>query len=212
MPSLAYSILKFHELNDLNKMIDFAFNNDEEMDFNVIERIPDGLDIHAAPYQDAAIASYYNTLDDDGKKKLVEDLEASEFVDLDEILSEAAVQEQEQILVAEERIDLGEKYYKNLIEFGVPDAYEWTKIHWGMKGYAMNTSVDEDKHEISFMTAGKGVRALMYKLYEKAGIPFVYRYTDNEFNEYGEIVFSENGISENDVDGSWVKETFSDKQ
>jgi|SRR5690625_1543630 len=212
MAILAYSILKFHELNDLNNMIDFAFNNEEEMDFNVVERIPDGLDIHAAPYQDAAISSYYNTLDDDGKKKLAENLEDSDFVDLDEILSEAAVQEQEQILVAEERIDLGEKYYKNLIEFGVPDAYEWTKIHWGMKGYAMDTSVDEDKQEISFMTAGKGIRALMYKLYEKADIPFVYRYTDNAFNEYGEIVFSENGISENDVDAAWVKETFADKQ
>src|SRR5699024_12469042 len=107
MPILAYSILKFHELNDLNDMIDFAFNNDDEMDFNVIERIPGRLDVHAAPYQDAAIASYYNTLGDAGKKKLVEDLEDSDFVDLDEILSEAAVQEHEQILVAEERIDLG---------------------------------------------------------------------------------------------------------
>ena len=212
MAILAYSILKFHELNDLNNMIDLAFNNDGEMDFNVIERIPGGLDIHAAPYQDAAISSYYNTLDDDEKKKLVENLEDSDFVDLDEILSEAAVQEQEQILVAEERIDLGEKYYKNLIEFGVPDAYEWTKIHWGMKGYAMDTNVDEDKHEISFMTAGKGIRALMYKLHEKADIPFVYRYTDNAFNEYGEIVFSGSGISENDVDATWVKETFADKQ
>src|SRR5699024_11257438 len=97
------------------------------------------------PYQDAAISSYYNTLDDDGKKKLAENLEDSDVVDLDEILSEAAVQEQEQILVAEERIDLGEKYYKNLIEVGVPDAYEGTTRHWGMKGYAMDTSVEDRK-------------------------------------------------------------------
>jgi len=52
----------------------------------------------------------------------------------------------------------------------------------------------------------------MYKLHEKADIPFVYRYTDNAFNEYGEIVFSGSGISENDVDATWVKETFADKQ
>ncbi|AKG72805.1 hypothetical protein [Salinicoccus halodurans] len=208
MPSLAYSILKFHGADDLNKMIDFAVNEDKEMDFNVIEPIPEGLDIHPAPYQDAAIASYYNTLDDDEKKKLVDDLTGNDFVDIDEILSGAIAQEQEQILAAEERIDLGEKYYGNLTEFGVPDAYEWTKINWGMKGYAMDTVIDEDKSEIQFTTAGKGVRALMYKLYEKSGIPFVYRYTDNKFNEYGEIVFSENGITENEVDAAWVDEIF----
>lgn len=208
MPSLAYSILKFHELNDLNKMIDFAVDNDNEMDFNVIEPIPEGLDMHPAPYQDAAIASYYNTLDDDEKNKLIDDLKNNDFVDIDEILSGAESQEHEQILAAEERIDLGQQYYENLTEFGVPDAYEWTKIHWGLKGYAMDTAIDEDKSEIRFTTAGKGVRALMYKLYEKSQIPFVYRYTDNKFNEYGEIVFSENGITENEVDSAWLDEIF----
>lgn len=208
MPSLAYSILKFHELDDLKKMIDFAVNEDQEMDFNVIEPIPAGLASHPAPYQDAAIASYYNTLDDDEKKKLIDDLKDNDFVDIDEILNGAESQEQEQILAAEERIDLGQEYYDNLSKFGVPDAYEWTKIHWGMKGFAMDTEIDEDNLEIGFTTAGKGVRALMYKLYEKANVPFVYRYTDDKFNEYGEIVFSDSGITENEVDRASIKESF----
>lgn len=208
MPSLAYSILKFHELNELNKMIDFAVNDDKEMDFNAIEPIPEGLAIHPAPYQDAAIASYYNTLDDDEKQKLIDDLKDNDFVDIDEIINEASSQEQEQILAAEERIDLGQEYYDNLTEFGVPDAYEWTKINWGLKGFAMDTSINEDAHEIRFTTAGKGVRALMYKLYDASNIPFVYRYADDKFTEYGEIVFSENGITENEVDEAWVDKIF----
>ncbi|WP_411843103.1 hypothetical protein [Salinicoccus sp. HZC-1] len=211
MPSLAYSILKFHELDDLEKMIDFAINEDKEIDFNVIEPIPEGLEIHAAPYQDASIASYYNTLDEDEQKKLIKDLKENAFVDIDEILSEATAQEQEQILTAEERIDLGQEYYENLIKYEVPDAYEWTKVHWGMKGFAMDTNVNEDDLKISFTTAGRGVRALMYKLYEKSHIPFVYQYTNDKFTAYGEIVFSDNGITENDVDEEWVDKVFDAK-
>lgn len=211
MANTTYSILKFRSQDDLRKIVDYAIKDGRDFDFNSIEPIPDALKVEHIPYQDAAIGSYYNTLDRDDQAALIENLEDKHYTNVEDIIEQAAAQEKEQILVAEERIDLGQKYYENIMEHGYPDFFEWANVHWNTKGNAINTVVDEEKLEISFSTSSSAVEDLMRNLYEKTGVPFVYQYTDDTFTVYGEMCCDEEGIRNSEIDEKWVKDIFAER-
>lgn len=211
MANTTYSILKFRSQDDLRKIVDYAIKDGRDFDFNSIEPIPDALKVEHIPYQDAAIGSYYNTLDREDQTALIENLEDKHYTNVEDIIEQAAAQEKEQILVAEERIDLGQKYYENIMEHGYPDFFEWANVHWNTKGNAINTVVDEEKLEISFSTSSSAVEDLMRNLYEKTGVPFVYQYTDDTFTVYGEMCCDEEGIRNSEIDEKWVKDIFAER-
>ncbi|MCC4723556.1 hypothetical protein [Salinicoccus sp. RF5] len=211
MANTTYSILKFRSQDDLRKIVDYAIKDGRDFDFNSIEPIPDALKVEHIPYQDAAIGSYYNTLDRDDQAALIENLEDKHYTNVEDIIEQAAAQEKEQILVAEERIDLGQKYYENIMEHGYPDFFEWANAHWNTKGNAIDTVVDEEKLEISFSTSSSVVADLMKNLYEKTGVPFVYQYTDDTFTVYGEMCCDEEGIRNSEIDEKWVKDIFAER-
>lgn len=211
MANTTYSILKFRSQDDLRKIVDYAIKDGRDFDFNSIEPIPDALKVEHIPYQDAAIGSYYNTLDREDQTALIENLEDKHYTNVEDIIEQAAAQEKEQILVAEERIDLGQKYYENIMEHGYPDFFEWANVHWNTKGNAINTVVDEEKLEISFSTSSSAVEDLMRNLYEKTGVPFVYQYTDDTFSLYGEMCCDEEGIRNSEIDEKWVKDIFAER-
>ncbi|WP_271398297.1 hypothetical protein [Salinicoccus roseus] len=211
MANTTYSILKFRSQDDLRKIVDYAIKDGRDFDFNSIEPIPDALKVEHIPYQDAAIGSYYNTLDREDQTALIENLEDKHYTNVEDITEQAAAQEKEQILVAEERIDLGQKYYENIMEHGYPDFFEWANVHWNTKGNAINTVVDEEKLEISFSTSSSAVEDLMRNLYEKTGVPFVYQYTDDTFSVYGEMCCDEEGIRNSEIDEKWVKDIFAER-
>ncbi|WP_271397540.1 hypothetical protein [Salinicoccus roseus] len=211
MANTTYSILKFRSQDDLRKIVDYAIKDGRDFDFNSIEPIPDALKVEHIPYQDAAIGSYYNTLDREDQTALIEDLEDKHYTNVEDIIEQAAAQEKEQILVAEERIDLGQKYYENIMEHGYPDFFEWANVHWNTKGNAINTVVDEEKLEISFSTSSSAVEDLMRTLYEKTGVPFVYQYTDDTFTVYGEMCCDEEGIRNSEIDEKWVEDIFAER-
>ena len=211
MANTTYSILKFRSQDDLRKIVDYAIKDGRDFDFNSIEPIPDALKVEHIPYQDAAIGSYYNTLDREDQTALIEDLEDKHYTNVEDIIEQAAAQEKEQILVAEERIDLGQKYYENIMEHGYPDFFEWANVHWNTKGNAINTVVDEEKLEISFSTSSSAVEDLMRSLYEKTGVPFVYQYTDDTFTVYGEMCCDEEGIRNSEIDEKWVEDIFAER-
>lgn len=211
MANTTYSILKFRSQDDLRKIVDYAIKDGRDFDFNSIEPIPDALKVEHIPYQDAAIGSYYNTLDRDDQAALIENLEDKHYTNVEDIIEQAAAQEKEQILVAEERIDLGQKYYENIMEHGYPDFFEWANAHWNTKGNAINTVVDEEKLEISFSTSSSAVEDLMKNLFEKTGVPFVYQYTDDTFTVYGEMCCDEEGIRNSEIDEKWVKDIFAER-
>lgn len=211
MANTTYSILKFRSQDDLRKIVDYAIKDGRDFDFNSIEPIPDALKVEHIPYQDAAIGSYYNTLDREDQTALIEDLEDKHYTNVEDIIEQAAAQEKEQILVAEERIDLGQKYYENIMEHGYPDFFEWANVHWNTKGNAINTVVDEEKLEISFSTSSSAVEDLMRSLYEKTGVPFVYQYTDDTFSVYGEMCCDEEGIRNSEIDEKWVEDIFAER-
>ncbi|MEZ2458800.1 hypothetical protein ACBR55_09455 [Salinicoccus roseus] len=211
MANTTYSILKFRSQDDLRKIVDYAIKDGRDFDFNSIEPIPDALKVEHIPYQDAAIGSYYNTLDRENQTALIENLEDKHYTNVEDIIEQAAAQEMEQILVAEERIDLGQKYYENIMEHGYPDFFEWANVHWNTKGNAINTVVDEEKLEISFSTSSSAVEDLMRNLYEKTGVPFVYQYTDDTFSVYGEMCCDEEGIRNSEIDEKWVKDIFAER-
>ncbi|WP_434121803.1 hypothetical protein [Salinicoccus roseus] len=211
MANTTYSILKFRSQDDLRKIVDYAIKDGRDFDFNSIEPIPDALKVEHIPYQDAAIGSYYNTLDREDQTALIENLEDKHYTNVEDIIEQAAAQEKEQILVAEERIDLGQKYYENIMEHGYPDFFEWANVHWNTKGNAINTVVDEEKLEISFSTSSSAVEDLMKNLYEKTGVPFVYQYTDDTFTVYGEMCCDEEGIRNSEIDEKWVKDIFAER-
>ncbi|WP_271400320.1 hypothetical protein [Salinicoccus roseus] len=211
MANTTYSILKFRSQDDLRKIVDYAIKDGRDFDFNSIEPIPDALKVEHIPYQDAAIGSYYNTLDREDQTALIENLEDKHYTNVEDIIEQAAAQEKEQILVAEERIDLGQKYYENIMEHGYPDFFEWANVHWNTKGNAINTVVDEEKLEISFSTSSSAVEDLMRNLYEKTGVPFVYQYTDDTFSVYGEMCCDEEGIRNSEIDEKWVKDIFAER-
>jgi hypothetical protein len=211
MANTTYSILKFRSQDDLRKIVDYAIKDGRDFDFNSIEPIPDALKVEHIPYQDAAIGSYYNTLDREDQAALIENLEDKHYTNVEDIIEQAAAQEKEQILVAEERIDLGQKYYENIMEHGYPDFFEWANAHWNTKGNAIDTVVDEEKLEISFSTSSSAVEELMKNLYEKTGVPFVYQYTDDTFTVYGEMCCDEEGIRNSEIDEKWVKDVFAER-
>lgn len=208
MPNLAFSILKFHATDDLKRITEFIINDKKQFDLNTIDPIPEALFIDHSTDPESAIGSYYNTLDSEEQKKLVEELKGYRNIDVDMVVAEAEAQEKEQILVAEDRIDLGQKYYENTIEYGSPDAEDWAVTKWGTKWYVKDTLIDEDNLTIAFTTAWVPVEQLMSQLFDQTEVPFIYQYANDDWTLYGETSFSPEGNKQQDVDDEWVERVF----
>ncbi|WP_020007161.1 hypothetical protein [Salinicoccus albus] len=212
MANLAFSILRFSNQEDFERMAEQAVNDKKQFDLNTIASIPEALFIDHSTDPESAIGSYYNTLDKEEQKTLFENLKDYRNIDINTVIAEADAQEKEQILVAEERIDLGQKYYENMIEHGYTDAEDWSVTNWGTKWYVKDTIIDADNLTIGFTTAWVPVEHLMSQLFEQTEIPFTYQYANDDWTLYGETAFSPQGRSQSEVDEAWVQRIFGHKK
>lgn len=107
-------------------------------------------------------------------------------------------------------IDLGEKVYRNIQKYGVPDWYDWSVHNWGTKWNSCNTWVDLKTCSICFDTAWSPATLIiekLAKLYPKAKI--IFSFAEEQTGYYsGQSIFKDGELVDEELYKPFSKEAY----
>ncbi len=147
------------------------------MDFNKIIPMPKSLNIESGTKEDLALSIYIREHPDSEKKikraktffiqhNHKEILERLKYCDMS----------------YKDLLELGEKYYKNILDYGHSTWYDWCNDYWGTKWNAYKSDLEDTEDTIYFLTAWAGVPKLIEMLsYKFPEAEFEYQYADEDF-------------------------------
>ncbi|MDO5556926.1 MAG: hypothetical protein Q4G05_01595 [Clostridia bacterium] len=198
MPNWTYNKIKCKkELGD--KILDKK-DGDYVLDFNKLIPMPESLKIPAGSIEDKAIASYYFSLDKEGKRDMEDKLSNAKLsfggdywrkYESDilqyKVNPEKLIEEEKSfdgtVYDCEEKFaslsELGKRYFDNIVNYGHAQWYNWCTEIWGTKwnvesDIEVDYNVEDEEYTIEFNTAW----SLPYGIVEK----YSQLCTDDEFN------------------------------
>ena len=205
MPNNITNKLKINADKDLIKTIKDYLKIDYEditvgMDFNKIIPMPKSLNMTAGSIEDIAL-SVYIIENPESERKIIKSkdgffLKSSK----EDVLYYLAHNKEESY---EKLLELGKRYYKNIIYYGFSTWYDWRTKIWGTKWNAYKCDLVNTEDTIYFLTAWQGVPRLIEILsYRFPNAEFEYYYADEDFGyNVGHYRFKNGNKFEETIEG-----------
>lgn len=172
MPNHVTNIVKFNCTEERFNEIAESVRRDESylgsVDFNKLIPMPKELDICSGSMGMTGLKMYRDYLNKirDLKRQSTKERIYEEFISRSDD--------------AKEMMELGKKYYDNIVKYGAPTWYEWCCDNWGTKWNAYDC-VEANNNELEFCTAWSGVPALIKKMSEmNPDVKILYRWADED--------------------------------
>lgn len=107
-------------------------------------------------------------------------------------------------------IILGEKVYRNIEKYGVPDWYDWSIRYWGTKWNSCNTYIDLKEGTICFDTAWSPATLIIARLAELyQNMKIIYSFAEEQMGYYsGQSIFNGGVLINEDIYAPFSKEAY----
>lgn len=210
MPNHITNKLKINGSKELVKEIkDYLKTEYDEgiigIDFNKIIPMPKSLDITSGSIEDRALSLFIienpecerkvrhskEIFIKDSKERILDYLKSNDEMTYSKLL------------------ELGQKYYENILEYGYSTWYDWCIANWGTKWNAYECDIEDTEDTIYFCTAWRGVPVLIEMLSVRfPEVEFEYYYADEDFgNNVGAYTFK-NGEKAKNIPENRSKEAY----
>lgn len=146
------------------------------MDFNKIIPMPKSLDMESGSMEDNSLSAY-----------IIENPDAEETIKASKRFfikrsKEDLLKYLREDMTYEKLVEIGEKYYRNIVDYGYSTWYDWCNKYWGTKWNAYKCDIEDTEDTIYFLTAWDGVPQLIEMLSVKfPNAEFEYYYADEDF-------------------------------
>ena len=170
------------------------------MDFNKIIPMPKSLNMTAGSIEDTALSVYI--IENPESERKIKASKDGLFIkrSKEDILDYLAHRKEENY---KDLLELGKKYYKNIIDYGFSTWYDWCNEIWGTKWNAYKCDLEDTEDTIYFLTAWSGVPKLIEMLsYKFPEAEFEYYFADEDFGyNVGSYRFKNGDKVEEIIDG-----------
>lgn len=202
MPNWVINEIQFKTTDEkFTEIVNTITSEEGYLDFNKILPMPEELIITAGSITDLALEAYRKYKEGSSLEEAVSDKTAG-FIDDNTIKNSTGVKIDLDDSPKMRVIKFGERYHRNIEEFGAPTWYEWCIDQWGTKWNASRTEIMYEKKTIRFATAWSNPYPVIERLSEMfPDIDMEVKYADEDIGyNCGAYTINGNTIEEQKID------------